>query len=284
MFRSSDVSEDGDDRDNSSAINRWEHFTSYLSGKAPRRSPIRRSHVSEASRSSSTWDASAKVVLLNVNNDRVDSKLGKIESKAMDSFMERHKKNKLCHYHYLSGSCHTHNCTYTHHIQLSGEDTNILRYITRRLACAQLSGCRKADCMYGHLCPYESGGFCHKGETCHFKAVHGVDRAAVKVWTPNDPHSIMSDWRNTSHIIQDEDVKPETYTPSTPAGTPPPRSLASSMTWTRQNSGVEDVKGKASMRDSSVSAFEGRSEEELIEDKQGELVGDLPYKRFFVKK
>ena len=107
VFRNSDEIDDGAPGNSfsgfgdnaTSAAGNWSRFAAQRS----KISPTRRSARQPPPGSASTWDASEKIVLLNINDERVDSDLGKIDPKDYDSFMERFKNKRLCHYHYLVG-------------------------------------------------------------------------------------------------------------------------------------------------------------------------------------
>ena len=134
----------------------------------------------------SNWDSPKRMILLNINNQRVDPPRPHFDPKSFDIFMAKYKNKKLCHFHYLLGNCYASKCSYSHKLQVTPQELDILRFCTRRLQCSELTECRKINCIYGHICPYEKTGFCSKGRECLFRAVHDVDRTAVRVWNRED--------------------------------------------------------------------------------------------------
>lgn len=165
----------------SSAAAKWSRF-------APDRVRTRNTNGQRESNGlpGSSWDSPQRTILLNINNQRVDPPRPHFDAKSFDLFMAKYKTKKLCHFHYLLGNCYASKCSYTHQSQITPEELDILRFCTRRLQCSELTKCRKINCIYGHICPYEKAGFCSKGRECLFRAVHDVDRTAVSVWNKHD--------------------------------------------------------------------------------------------------
>lgn len=130
----------------------------------------------------STWDPNRRFVLLNVNNERVDTYLGKVDAKALESMTHRAKDTKICNDFHLNKKCWTPDCPYTHAPQLDSKQLVVLRYWARRIPCDQSSACRSIDCWYGHTCIFDKQ--CNLPKSCRFKHVHHVDRRAVRVWRP----------------------------------------------------------------------------------------------------
>lgn len=266
-------------------VEKWDRFSAQRSRPAPLRSRSRRPYVNGEPRSS--WDVSGRIVLLNINNQRVDADLGKIDPKEYEAFNDRFKNTKLCRYYYLFGSCHVFECTYSHKYKLSTEEIRILRYITRRLACERLANCRKVGCIYGHLCPHERSGFCTKWSDCHFKAVHGVDRTAVKVWSGEDSESIP-DYQSDITEPKNEESKNGARTPP---GSPPkpsrspfpwekPRMAAGNSVATSTTK--ETSRGRTSVREGSPVAHT-KLQSDFTDMEQKEEVAELQYKHYFSK-
>lgn len=130
------------------------------------------------------WTANQKIVLLNVNDERVDANLGPIDAAAAARVAERCEKTKLCNDFHLRDKCRTAGCTFAHEPRLDPKEMVVLRYKARFLICERGSSCRIADCWHGHLCPIRS---CAKPTTCRFKDFHHVDKTAVTVWRGPEP-------------------------------------------------------------------------------------------------
>ena len=130
----------------------------------------------------STWAPHEKIVLLNVNDQRVDSVVETFDRQANESFALRAKKKKLCAYFHVMGQCFNNPCRFSHEPRLNSKELDILIARIRSSPCEHGSACRNRTCIYGHVCPYMH---CAKGDECPFRLVHGVDKRAVKVWHPS---------------------------------------------------------------------------------------------------
>ncbi|KAE8380478.1 kinase-like domain-containing protein [Aspergillus bertholletiae] len=61
---------------------------------------------------------------------------------------------KLCRAHYLTERCRNPNCSHQHDVNLTEEELEALRYLTRGQApCNYGNGCTYPKCIYGHICP-----------------------------------------------------------------------------------------------------------------------------------
>ncbi|MCJ1279688.1 hypothetical protein MMC21_007512 [Puttea exsequens] len=60
-----------------------------------------------------TWGPNDKIVLLNINNQRVDSYLGEISDEVFDSMIDRMEERPYCAYHHLRGYCPNKTCSRT---------------------------------------------------------------------------------------------------------------------------------------------------------------------------
>ena len=130
----------------------------------------------------STWGPNDKVVILNVNDERVDAYMGPIDLDVAESMLDRIEERKFCQYYHLNGKCGNKFCRYRHEPRLSKEELVYLRYHVRQLPCDSGSRCGNAYCIFGHVCPNQPG--CEKGRSCPFYRVHEVDQTAVRVWHP----------------------------------------------------------------------------------------------------
>lgn len=133
---------------------------------------------------SSTWNPNRGIVLLNLNDDRIDANLGKPNPDAERSLKKRAERGRLCNDFHLRGVCHASSCSYSHEPRLSPEELITLRYWARRFPCHTGSACRSPHCWYGHMCPFDS---CFLPNTCRFRAHHDIDRTAVTVWQKSGP-------------------------------------------------------------------------------------------------
>ncbi|MCJ1267955.1 hypothetical protein MMC22_007841 [Lobaria immixta] len=126
-----------------------------------------------------TWAPNQRIVLLNVNDERVDSNLGPIDADASARVAERFEQQKVCNDFHLRDKCRTSGCTFSHEPRLDPKELVVLRYKARYLVCERGSACRIPDCWHGHMCSSRS---CPRPVSCRFKDLHHVDKTAVKVW------------------------------------------------------------------------------------------------------
>ena len=129
------------------------------------------------------WDSDERVVLLNINNERVDPPPENIASEVIESMLDRIEVRKFCVYHHLLGICMSYSngkvCKFVHGPKLDSEELRFLRSYVRRVPCETGSKCRRMDCMYGHSCQDQSQ--CG-GDNCSRRRFHGIDSTSVKVW------------------------------------------------------------------------------------------------------
>ena len=125
------------------------------------------------------------IVLLNINNERVDQELGEIDYETSESMLDRIEERRFClFYHLLGSSAHPVGkpCNYRHEPRLNEQELRFLKRESRRRPCISGSKCRRPDCIYGHVCPDQPG--CQRGPLCAFYGFHAIDKTAVKVWSP----------------------------------------------------------------------------------------------------
>ena len=126
-----------------------------------------------------------KKVLLNINEERVDQEPGEIDHETSESMLDRIEERPFCVYHHLQGSCATHlagkPCNFRHGPRLNKQELRFLKQQSQLRPCSFGSRCRRADCIYGHVCPHEPG--CGRGTSCAFYKFHWIDKTAVQVWS-----------------------------------------------------------------------------------------------------
>lgn len=151
-----------------------------LDSTRPRPMPKFRSQTA-TSVPGSTWASHGKIVLLNINDQRVDSVVETSDRQANESFALRTKKKWLCAYFHVLGVCFNNPCKFSHEPRLNSKELDILISRVRNNPCDKGSACRNRACIYGHVCPHVH---CLKGDECPFRLVHGVDKQVVRVWDP----------------------------------------------------------------------------------------------------
>jgi len=302
VFRSLNDVEDSDNgagqsdhgiNEQSSAVAEWARF-------APDRARTRHTNGQRELNEfpGSNWDSPKRMILLNIHNQRVDPPRPHFDPKSFDIFMAKYKNKKLCHFHYLLGSCYLSKCSYSHQPQVTPQELDILRFCTRRLQCSELTMCRKINCIYGHICPYEKAGFCNKGRECLFKAVHDVDRTAVRVWNRDDddlpfvngsthvPLSQLWDDRKgaSAEKAEEEGEEEEEEEAETVARIPtgiPPRHIRSPFPWEKPNGTSEGFQSKQpAIEVLSPHAPPQPDPTDTVQEEKAELT----YKHYFSKK
>lgn len=136
-----------------------------------------------------TWAPDEKIVLLNVNDERVDNNLGPIDADASVRVAERCEKNKICNDFHLRDKCLSASCTFAHAPRLDPKEMVVLKYKARYLICERGSACRIPDCWHGHMCPHRN---CSRPTFCRFRHLHHVDKTAVTVWRGSESKKRMA--------------------------------------------------------------------------------------------
>ncbi|KAL2044657.1 hypothetical protein N7G274_002431 [Stereocaulon virgatum] len=159
--------------------------------------PLPRVHT-QGSGQQIIWGPSDKAILLNVNDQRVDTFLGKLDDEVHESMLDRMAERDFCIWHHLKGICYNKTCKLRHG-GLSKEELVVLVLFNRaRKPCDIGSGCRRAGCHRGHLCPRQPG--CKRGKLCPFYGVHDVNATAVKVWQSKQYSSFPQSMHNVGSV------------------------------------------------------------------------------------
>ena len=158
------------------AISKWQATTGVpMSNRAAARLPTKHQ---------SGW-ATEKNILLNIHDERIDYELEEMDRETSKSMLARSVKQQFCAFYHLQGSCTASSaapCTFRHGPRLNNEELRFLKRYWRRRPCLRGSGCRKADCPYGHVCQDQPG--CSRSPQCSMYKFHGVDKQAVRVVLP----------------------------------------------------------------------------------------------------
>ena len=187
-----------------------------------------RGRDSEITVRGSTWGPDEKIVLLNIDNQRVDSQLGKLDPKAIDSFNKRTATQKLCMRYHLDTRCLVgSSCTYSHGPRLEAGEVDVLRTKVRKVVCQYGSECRSRNCFYGHMC---AETYCTRGSLCRFSRFHGISRDAITVYngfeTDNSSFAGMSTDDSPDEISTTEDLSEPSVSNITPKYAARPSILA----------------------------------------------------------
>ena len=145
-----------------------------------------------AAHGTAKWQIDKRDVLVNIDGKRLDPKLGDVDPKVVESMTRRLQEKRFCFPFHLEGICWSEAqgeaCDFRHEPRLSPLELLLLKRYARKSICTYGSGCRKANCRFGHNCPYEPG--CPKGAHCPFQKFHGMDTAVVGVrrgWSTAEP-------------------------------------------------------------------------------------------------
>ncbi|KAH7109140.1 hypothetical protein EDB81DRAFT_834566 [Dactylonectria macrodidyma] len=90
-------------------------------------------------------------VAINANGDRLDPYVPAPSSNTLKRFKAISGHIKLCNKKHLSDSCYDENCEYDH-TPIPGNLKPVLELMARTMPCPQRGGCRKPNCIYGHVC------------------------------------------------------------------------------------------------------------------------------------
>lgn len=121
----------------------------------------------------------ARYVLLNASDLRLDEGLPKVDLATMNALHDRINRQKICNNYHLHDYCpNGKGCTFQHGERLNTRELMALRHKVRNLCCPQRSDCRNVECQLGHVCPRNAS--C-TNEQCFFGELHNIDTTpAVK--------------------------------------------------------------------------------------------------------
>ena len=129
------------------------------------------------------WQIGKRNVLVNIDGKRLDPKLEDVDPEVVESMTRRLQEKRFCFPFHLQGIC---SCIeqgevwkFRHEPRLSPQELLFLERNARKSICTYGSDCVRANCRFGHSCPYEPG--CPKGAHCPFQRFHGMDTAVVGV-------------------------------------------------------------------------------------------------------
>ena len=179
-----------------------EHGRSRSIDQRPRSRPQRRSPI-KPTILGSTWAPHHRIVLLNINDQRVDSELGIFDSQAIENIERRTKNKRLCAYFHFHGFCANKYCDFAHEPRLNQQELAVFTSKIRGLPCTHGSGCRNNMCFYGHVCPR---AHCTKKD-CPFAKLHGIDKRSIRVWDESTSSEYSSEEFSSLHRSSSEDTR-----------------------------------------------------------------------------
>lgn len=91
----------------------------------------------------------------NRSGQRIDDPIQPPWPVEQQHFEARIHQRKLCNEYYLRGYCPDRNCRFDHS-PIDEELKKTLRFTARKVVCRAGAACRRADCYYGHRCPFAS--------------------------------------------------------------------------------------------------------------------------------
>lgn len=103
-----------------------------------------------------------KIVLLNINNERVDPQPEPEDLETRESILDGMEVRGFCKYYHLRGKCLTESsgekCNFRHGPDLNKEELKVLEnYFKKSAPCHSESHCRNNQCIYSHICPNQPG-------------------------------------------------------------------------------------------------------------------------------
>ena len=136
-----------------------------------------------AANGTNKWEIDKRDVLVNIDGKRLDPKLEDVDPEVVESMTRRLQEKRFCFSFHLEGICWSiaqgEACNFRHEPRLSPQEVLYLERNARKSICTYGSGCRRANCRFGHNCPCEPG--CPKGAYCPFQKFHGMDTTVVGV-------------------------------------------------------------------------------------------------------
>ncbi|KAF4962294.1 hypothetical protein FSARC_9625 [Fusarium sarcochroum] len=157
----------------------WRRGSSYFNSTSNVEALPKREHIPDG------------YVAINGAGVRLDPYLLAPDAEAVKRLKDLLSDKKLCNNAQLYNSCEKENCEYDH-TPIPGELKLALEDLARSVPCTYHGDCRRAKCVYGHICQktdchYRPGGkaYCR----FHFK-VHTTDHAARNFVLGNDANSM----------------------------------------------------------------------------------------------
>lgn len=172
-------------------VNAWSTVTA-STAKAPTRGSTTSDLSASAQKFEPTKPTISKTVTgdrnngipVNRINQRIDLKIQTPSQTELDRFGKRIEEQKLCNtFHLTSGGCFAYKCGYDHS-PIDQALKRTLRYKARAIPCGTGSKCRKADCFYGHQCPW--GNDMCTNPKCNFykNGLHGINDLEIAKYVP----------------------------------------------------------------------------------------------------
>jgi hypothetical protein len=126
--------------------------------------------------------AQRKHVLVNVDDERLDTPLPRADPGAEKRFLARTKESgKCCNSYHLTGHCPAGEyCDYHHGERLSPGEVLVLKHKARSITCPSRGACKNPDCYAGHHCKFGGGKGCY-ADNCWFSDTHYMNLVRLPV-------------------------------------------------------------------------------------------------------
>ena len=154
--------------------------SSYSHFKEKKETSAGRQTSANAANRAGKWQIDKRDVMINIEGKRLDPKIQDVDPEVVESMTRRLQEKRFCFPFHFDGLCSQgETCDFKHEPRLSPQELLFLERNARKSICTYGSYCRKANCRFGHNCPYEPG--CPKGAHCTFQKFHGMDTAVVGI-------------------------------------------------------------------------------------------------------
>ncbi|KAK7735678.1 hypothetical protein SLS53_007419 [Cytospora paraplurivora] len=152
---------------------------------------------------------------VNSDQQRLDAYIPTPTNESEQRLKARSAVKRLCNAKQLAGSCNNPDCEYDHS-PLDEDLKPTLEWLARSLPCPKREGCRKAACLFGHVCQKPDckfrGGkaFCRLPFPLHFEDL-AVDRYVPAI---TSRQSIASMDQSPSSLISEEEEDEDLVSPT----------------------------------------------------------------------
>ncbi|KAF4450806.1 hypothetical protein F53441_6138 [Fusarium austroafricanum] len=145
-------------------------------------------------------------VAINSVDDRLDAYLPPPDPEAVRRLKELSQDRKFCNAAQLYNSCENDNCEYNH-VPIAEEIKPALEHLARSVPCSRKGGCRRENCVYGHVCQkadcrHRTGG---KGY-CRFPPKVCMGDYVVSLFVPSTDAPMSPSMSMVSPSMQSEDA------------------------------------------------------------------------------
>ncbi|KAJ3454344.1 hypothetical protein MRS44_018238 [Fusarium solani] len=129
-------------------------------------------------------------VAINRVGDRLDALLPTPSADSIQRLKALSAEKRFCNNKQLSGACENDDCKYEHN-PIAEELKPALECLARSVPCPRRGGCRKANCVYGHVC--QKADCRHRGgkDYCRFPSGVCLEEYSASDYVPADDSPML---------------------------------------------------------------------------------------------